>query len=432
MKAAFQRGATAISVVVTMLGLVVVLTLVAVAVVLGEQRSIANEQRAQLASSLADSALAQGMAHLRRNAALVGDAGETGWMSASTPRWQRCSITSIALPCGDGVRNLHDDRWTAYADVSALTTSSLGSQRLHYLARAAADGAPLPQSITVVVEARSADGGGHARQRQALRLAAQRLTPPRATLTAAGAVRVSGQLGLIAHPQGLGRELPLTVWSGGDVRFEDAARSCERGEYFLSAIASPGEACAACRCPTAPEQVLSNEAREGHDVIDRDAGQGQQPDTAAVVGDVLLYATGVGIEKARALRGEARVIANCETLDASSHGLLWVDGDCELPSASQAGSLAAPMLLLIAGHRLRLNAGAVLHGEVLMLPADAATAEIVVDTDARLHGAVLAAGALEVMGEGSIVYELAIEAALTSGPAAPTMATPVPGSWRDW
>lgn len=407
-----------------MLGLISLVTLGFVVAVLGEQRSLASEERSLRAAMLADSALDQGLAYLRRNAWSI-----TGQGAAAVPAyWIPCSTANLAPPCGDGIRNLYDQRWLAYANVPALSPVSSGSNRVHYLARIADGGTAAFETITVFAQGSTQDGLGQARQRASARLSPRISAVAAAALIAAGSLTVSDDVSVVVDDV-LGK--PRSAWASADARFIGASRSCLRSEYQASASEPAGD-CASCRCPDEPTRLLSKAGSEGADVFDRDGDTGFNPDVTAHVADPLLQFFGLSRSRALLLRGEAATLARCASLNEASSGLFWIDGHCSVPANHRIGAADKPLALIVAGGDLSLELGSRLYGLVIVLPATGMTAQIELSESAILHGALVSAGALRVSGSGALVHDVPLLQSLVQLREGLIALAPIPGSWRDW
>jgi hypothetical protein len=421
----FQRGAAALASVIVMLGLISLVTLGFVVALLGEQRSLASEERSQLAAMLADSALDQGIAYLRRNAWDITGQGGAGPVPA---HWRPCSASNIDPPCGDGTRNLYDHRWLAYADVPGLRPVSSGSCRVHYLVRVVDGDAAAFETVTVLSQGSTRDGMGQARQRVSIRLNPRVSAVAAAPLIAAGALTVSDDVSVVVD-DALGK--PRSAWASADARFIGASRSCLRSEY-LAGAQEPTADCGACRCPDEPTRLLSKAAAEGADVFDRDGNVGHNPDVTSYISDPLLQFFGLSRSRAALLYGEAVAIAGCAALTEASNGLFWIDGPCSIPANRLAGASDAPLVLIVGGGDLSLGAGSRLHGLVIMLPAPGIAAQIDLSESAIFVGALVSAGGMTVSGAGALIHDVPLLRKLAQGRGGLIALAPVPGSWRDW
>ena len=407
-----------------MLGLVSFITLGVVIAVAGEQRSLASEARSQWAAMLADAAMDQALAYLNRNAWRMMGQGDVSSLPAY---WSPCSSAAVTLPCGDGVRNVYNESWLAFANAPVLRADSSESSRAHYLVRSI-DGRAAFEVITLFVESTTPDGLGRARQRLSVRLSPRVADIAAAPLMAAGSLRVEDDLSVVVD-DALGR--PRSLWSSGDARFFAAARSCVRGEYL---VAAPAESidCIDCRCPDAPERLLSRAAVEASDVFDRDGNLGANPDTTRYVSDPLLQFFGISLANAHFLRDQATQLESCMPLSADAPGLFWIDGDCLISAGQSLGNVDKPLVLIISSGALVLQQGSQLHALVFMLPASGQTARAELAVNARLNGALVSSAAMTVSGYGAVIHDVALLRKLVTPVEGLIALTPIPGSWRDW
>lgn len=405
-----QRGATVLMSVLLVLALLCVVLTAALVVVLGEQRSAANQIRMLSASAAADAALAEGLAYLHRHlASLIADGA----------RWSSCSLTDVELPCGDGVRNEYGSAWVAARNLPILT-ATLSGAHVHVLAHLGEASEPLREAVTLIAEATSSDGLARARRRQTVRNMPLVIASAPAPLIASGAIDVRGQVSVVANTDGAGPGQPASVWAEGNASFADEARSCVPSVFLPTGAQS-------ATCPVLGS--LSSAAVESVDVFDRDGAQGSRPDVASTVSDPLMYVFGLARAKANALQGEAAVLEGCSALGAESTGLFWVNGSCLIGPGVTIGQPDRPTLLLVTGDQLSLGAGSRLWGLVVVIAVDAT---LVLGANAQLRGAVVASGALHLTGQGAVMYDAPALAALVAPGQGLRVSLPVPGSWRDW
>lgn len=131
-----------------------------------------------------------------------------------------------------------------------------------------------------------------------------------------------------------------------------------------------------------------------------------------------------------ALRATAQTLADCAALGAGSHGLLWVRGDCVVSGGGAIGSASAPVVVVVDSGAARFEAPTDFFGIlVLRSPGGAAAAFHQSNGPSTLHGALMADGDLELVGENlSIAYEPDVLQPLLQLPGP---LTEVAGSWTD-
>lgn len=170
--------------------------------------------------------------------------------------------------------------------------------------------------------------------------------------------------------------------------------------------------------------------------------------TASVVGDVAVespdgvppQAVGSGGDALAALfgpagtdvlRGAADTHEDCSALDATSKGLLWIRGDCVLPTAGTIGSVEAPALVVVESGSVRIEGPLEFFGILVLRSATgSATRLLQAQGPSTLHGALVADRDFELAAEGalSIRYEPAALQGLLQLAGA---LSEVPGSWTD-
>jgi hypothetical protein len=405
-----QRGAVAIGVALLLLMLISLLVLSDVQIAVGEQRSMASEVQTQRLTALAELELARGLGHLRANANRIAATQADGWMASGAERWLPCSSTRIDPPCGDGVRNLFDSRWTAYADVvEARYSVGADSAKLHYLALALLAGAAAPRQdvLQIVGESASVDGRGHAFVRQDALIHPLIAQWPEATIIASSA-RFGGSARIVAGK--------LSIWTAGDTRLADSSLTCE----------APASAATACG------ETLSEPGLEAADVLDVDGNLGANRDSSIAPGDIVERVFGVGTSMWASLRAQMLSRDRCASLGPDAHGAWWIDGDCSVPPGVAIGSVGAPLVLVIANGRLSLDANA-FSGLLVLLSHDGGSASLAAIHGAVIAGALVANGPVEIASGSYLIRpDAAIAAALQNGANAPLLLTPVPGSWRDY
>jgi hypothetical protein len=156
------------------------------------------------------------------------------------------------------------------------------------------------------------------------------------------------------------------------------------------------------------------------------ASDGVPAQSAGSGGDTLSRLFGPA--DADALRASARRLEDCASLGPGSHALVWIRGDCVLPTGGAIGSAAAPILLVVDSGSARIEGPAEFFG-ILVLRGAGNTSLLQSNDTFTLHGALMADGDLEIAAESlSIQYEPAVLQPLLqlAGPL-----SEVAGSWTD-
>lgn len=442
-----SRGVAALT---TSLALVVIATLItlgAAKVASNDQRSSANEVRAQEAAALGDSGLGRGLVYLRQNLRQIRSTAAGGWMNSGAVKWAVCSSSTTTPPCGDGSANVFDNTWTAYANVPNTQISSetyQGSYATHFVARAATAGAATPSSgvFNVVSEGQSADGQGKALIRQSLVFAPVLAHRPDAPLIAAGSIGLSGTISIVANPNGGGTGVPLSAWSKLDITETGSMQTCQISEYLSTnsttttqtdSVGNTLTLCPACECPNAADQQLTYRNVEGIDVLDVDGNNGANPDSPYFPPDLFEYTFGVSESSWQTVESQAQIITDCSTLNAASSGLIWVNGDCSIPSNSIVGSFDSPVILVIANGNFQMNANGQFMGVLFAFAHDGGTVDVKLNGGPTMYGSMISNRNIDT-GNGSYTarYDKAVLDNLANGLGPASRIAPIPGSWRNY
>lgn len=191
---------------------------------------------------------------------------------------------------------------------------------------------------------------------------------PPAPLLLAHGMGTLGDFTLMTNEQGRGANAPWSVWSGGAVDMQLGRRqSCLADET--------GKNCGI---------YLSQGGDKQADIQDSDS---QFPQ------DLLWYLFNEPDSAQGWLRLRSQALAelnDCQGLDSQSHGLIIINGDCELNQP--VGSVSAPLLLIVRNGAVQLTGNGVLYGLLLSHHSEpqAAEKDIRMTGNAMIHGALIA------------------------------------------
>jgi hypothetical protein len=308
----------------------------------------------------------------------------------------------------------------------ACDTGSVSTTRVPQLGEGSA--------FIIVSTGYSADQTGQATVSQAVSLFPVYANPPVAPLIAATAIDLSGNIELVANPNGGGEGVALSVWSNEDLDIEGgSADTCQLDEYLFSGDAyledgiskCNASGAGSCSCSGAGETGIlsSSSTGENNDVLDSDPGF---PDD--------LFAYVFGIERADWLevkQDATEVVPDCSGLNGDSYGLIWVTGNCH-PPAGEIGSVDNPVLLLIDDHELVVNSNTEFYGLVFLFDKndDGAGADMTVNGTAQVYGAVIAEAASNTNGTFVARYEETVLRNLVNSDNSNAVAR-IPASWRE-
>lgn len=432
---------------VALVVIAVIITLAAATIAAGEQKSSANLVRTQQASAAADSGMERGLIYLRQNLRQVKSTAAGGWMNTSAVKWSACTGSTVTVPCGDGSQNLYDNRWTAYSTVPNLkaTAETLPDGFVsHFLAQSASPGANTP--VAGIFQAVSAgtteDGKGKALIRQNVLFQPFLAHRPDAPLIASGTIGLSGTITIVTNPNGGGMGVPLSVWSKENITETGSMQTCHIYEYLSTNSTTTTQTndsgdtltlCPACICPNTADQTLSRTNVEGIDVLDVDSNVGANPDSPYFPPDLFEYTFGVPEAQWQSIKDQAQLVTDCSTLSAASSGLIWVEGNCSIPSNSIVGTFAAPVILVVSNGNFTMNANGQFLGVLFAFAHDGGAVDVKLTGGPTLYGSMISNRNIDT-GNGTFTarYDKAVLDNLANGFSAASRMALVPGSWRDY
>lgn len=474
-----QRGVSTLVVAIVLLIAATFLTFFAAKVGMQEQRMSANDYRHKEAFSTAEAGLDRAKAYLAANR-----------QDFSTWGWNDCAGTETDPPCGDGTNNMFDTAWswvnvftlsngTALTDLNWPQSTADGP----FILTQAVPGAITPttsfQPVVLAAQARSLDGTGRAVVRQSLSrylIAQPGPVPPLMAPT----VPLGGSFNVVGNPNHdldltevtlancdnlTGSGQMLSIWSEGPVPVSGTWKTCGMGS-FRDGTSSTANRCigpgivdpatgsepdmSQCTCqPNAAEKSPYSGGSTGsgvginEDVVDNDP---------EFPGDIFLYVFGRTKAAVKASAASAgNVLPNCDSLNASSTGLFWITGDCDMPANSTIGSRADPAIVVFEGnasfqsnsHAWGMVVGADMQrscpGATLTDPYSIDTActstdgtpnEVDIQGTFTMHGAMIVEGSVDGSGTYNAVYDPCVFAAMGEGTSFDQYG-PVAGSWND-
>jgi hypothetical protein len=123
----------------------------------------------------------------------------------------------------------------------------------------------------------------------------------------------------------------------------------------------------------------------------------------------------------------ATVLPDCSSLNASSTGIYYVTGDCDLNSA---GSPASSIIVVVDGD-LTLNGNIDFYG-MLFVRSDDNSAEVRGNGNVKIFGSFVIEGNVDVTGSIDLIYDATAVAGNPNGPLPPSARFgKVSGSWLD-
>lgn len=471
-----QRGVSTLVVAIVLLIAATFLTFFAAKIGMQEQRMSGNDYRHKEAFATAEAGLDRAKAFLGANRMDFADWG-----------WTACAGTETAPPCGDGTANLFGASWSwinvysesagaALADLAWPASTQDGPFILTQTTPAAITPTTSFQPVVLAAQARSADGTGRAVVRQSMTrylIAQPGPVPP----VMAPTVPLGGNFTVVGNPNHdidpmdvtlancdslTGSGQMLSIWTPTPLPGSGTWQTCGAGSFRdgLSPTANrcigpniddpatgsgPNDAqWGQCRCQVnAAEKSPYSGNTEGvnDDVVENDSDHFPQ--------NMFAYAFGRTKDAVKAAAASAgHLLPNCDSLTASSTGLYWVTGDCDLSNNDVIGSRTAPAIVVFEGdahfqgnsHFWGLMVGADMErtctggsGDPYYVDGTCAspspnTADI--QGTFNLHGAMLVEGEIDGTGTYNAIYDPCVFAAMGQGTSFDQYG-PVAGSWND-
>lgn len=129
------------------------------------------------------------------------------------------------------------------------------------------------------------------------------------------------------------------------------------------------------------------------------------------------------------LRASSEPLDDCASLGPASRGLVWIRGDCVLATSGAVGTAESPIILVVEGGAVRMDAPIELFGILLLHATPDAPTSLQSGEPSTLYGALIADGNPELLSDAlSVRYEPDILQRLSHLGG---RLSDVPGSWTD-
>jgi hypothetical protein len=235
---------------------------------------------------------------------------------------------------------------------------------------------------------------------------------PDAAVVVTGGLDPGGDFILGANPNGSGQGIPLSIWTNGDVDMNVSLGStCGQQEFYDGNCQTLG---------------YSQNGFQDVDILDNDP---HFPD------DLMEYLFNVPQAQWNSLLSEAQVyLTDCGVLQAGSFGLIWVDGNCNIESGVQIGSISNPVILVLVDGDVSIQSGVTVNGILFSFrkPGMVSEFELNMLGDALVNGAIVANHPLgHANGTLNVVYNAAVLDQLQQHKTFRRVAR-IPGSWKDF
>jgi len=395
-----QGGGLTIFSAVILLALLVLMLIYSTRVQQSEQRISANEYRQKLAFEAAESAADQAIEYLLANnvrilsasaSAVPDGSGGTrpGWFDATAGVWAVCPDNPGAdhpcggtIPAGNATSSFYyddaDTTTTGKYDTIPINLSMLPAETTAKVsavlcqvdfanpvggcmaAPAAGDSTSLSSFVITVLAYGYADctNPTDTATCQVSASIAQPLTnysiargSPAVPLTARTTFPPTGTVEVVPNPNAGGVGVPVSVWANANESCSSGVASlgsgdwatCEYHEWYETDEIPEDMLCSNPTCNCSKEEAISYTVG-----IDDHMGIDMLEDPNFPC-DLFEFFFGVPESEYQVVKSAARVIADCDSLDAESHGIYWVSGpECRFDGTNVIGSPELPVMLISA------------------------------------------------------------------------------------
>jgi hypothetical protein len=273
----------------------------------------------------------------------------------------------------------------------------------------------LPNSrklVTIKAMGKSADGLAKAIATQQSLVYPILFNRPPVSLMVKSGFSSSGEFEVVANPNGLGSAEPLSLWSDTVIAMSGTLHhSCIQSEFNNG------------NCST---ETYSDHSMKLDDIAD---------DSAAFPADLFSYLFNIPSAEWIQLQQQADfVLADCNSLDIASWGVIWVKGDCNVSASTQIGSNLKPIILVIFDGNVVFQNDVNMYGLLFSFkPLGSIKAlDISMQTDTAVFGVIVANYQLGTKGALiRAVFRADVIQKLQDNKRLQRVAR-VPGSWHDF
>jgi hypothetical protein len=266
--------------------------------------------------------------------------------------------------------------------------------------------------VTIKASGKSADGLAKATVIEQSLVYPILLNPPPAPLMVKHGFSRAGEFEVVSNPDGLGASVPLSLWSDTVVILSGTGHhSCILSEFNEG------------NCST---NTYSDHSMKLADIADG---------SASFPADLLSYLFNIPSTEWIQLQQQADfLLADCDTLDFGSWGVIWVNGDCDVSASKQIGSQSEPIILVVFDGNVVFQNDVAFYGLLFSFkPADSVKElDISMQTDSAVFGAVVTnfqLGTKSVLTR--VVFQTDVMQQLQNSKRLQRVAR-VPGSWHDF
>jgi hypothetical protein len=266
--------------------------------------------------------------------------------------------------------------------------------------------------VTIKASGKSADGLAKATVSEQSLVYPILLNQPPAPLMVKHGFSSVGEFEVASNPDGLGVAAPLSLWSDAIVTLSGTRHhSCVLSEFN--------------------DGNCSTNTYSDHSIKQSDIADG----SASFPADLVSYLFNIPSTEWIQLQQQSDfVLADCDTLDIGSWGVIWVDGDCDVSASTQIGSHSEPVILVIFDGNVMFQNDVALYGLLFSFrPTDSIKVlDINMQSDSAVFGAVVTnyqLGTKSVLTR--VVFQADVMQKLQDSKRLQRVAR-VPGSWHDF
>lgn len=266
--------------------------------------------------------------------------------------------------------------------------------------------------ITIHSNGKSADGLAKATVTEKSLIYPILFNSPPAPLMVNHGFSSNGEFELAANPDGLGSAEPLSLWSDAVVNLSGTQHhSCILSEFTAG------------NCAT---NTYSDHSIKLDDIAD---------DSTSFPADLISYLFNIPSSEWGELQQQSDfVLTDCDTLDISSWGMIWVNGDCDVSASTQIGNESEPVILVIFDGNVEFRDEVVMYGLVFVFKplGSTKTLDINMQTNSTVFGAVVTNYQLGTKSPLiRVVFRADVMQKLKESKRLKRVAR-VPGSWHDF
>lgn len=280
--------------------------------------------------------------------------------------------------------------------ISAITEVLPGSRKL----------------ITIKANGKSADDLAHASVAEQLLVYPILFNLPPAPLMVKHGFSHVGEFEVVPNPDGLSISTPLSLWSDAFITLTGSRHhSCILSEFNKD------------NCST---NTYSDHSIKQNDIAD---------ESDSFPTDIFGYLFNIPATQWTQLQQQADfVLANCDTLDVDSYGVIWIVGDCNVSASRQIGSKSEPIILIIFDGNVEFQEDVVMHGLLFSFKPAASikTLDINMQNNSAVFGVIISNYQLGTkMSLTRVVFQADVIKNLQASKILQRVAR-VPGSWHDF